>query len=179
MSPVARVALALIVGVFGCSSDKSPSPPDPGNPPDGGKPPPADCSADAPAFVREAQLAILGRRPASQHEVDAYVALYRQVDAAHKAGTAVATPREVVARAMLARPEKLARWTTHVMDALRVTRIEDQSQALCWGQAMRDKVDPALAIYVRDHAATAPGSGEFSMLDLARSAIAADDPTPV
>lgn len=179
----ARAALAafavLTAGVSGCSSDKSSSPPDNGKPPDGGKPPPADCRADAPAFVREVALALLGRRPSSQHEVDAYVALYQQVEAASKAGASTAKPREVVARAMLARPEKLARWTTHVMDALRVTRIEDQSQVACWGQAMRDKVDPALAIYVRDNAATAPGSGEFSMLDLARSAIAADDPTPV
>jgi len=176
---VKRVFIFVLLSLAsGCSPGCNVPPAGDDGEPDA-QPQPADCAADAPAFVREASLAILGHRPSSQHEVDAYVALYQQVEAAKAAGTSTANPREVVARAMLARPEKIDRWTIHFMDALRVTRIDDQSQAACWKDALRAAADPALATYVRDNAPTATGTGAFSMLDLARSAIALDDPTPI
>jgi hypothetical protein len=138
------------------------------------------CRSDAPAFVRDAMLAILGRRPASQREVDAYVALYEQVAAAREAEQTTDDPRAVVARAMLARPEKLERWAVHFMDALRVARIEDQAQDSCYGDARTATVDGAVAAYVRDNAATATGTGTaFTMLDVVRSAVALDDITPI
>jgi hypothetical protein len=172
---LARLAVALLLAALpGCSGCKNPPPADPD------AMPPAtfdQCAADGPAFVREATLALLGRRPSSQHEVDAYAALYAQVDAARTAGTSTADPRAVVARALLARPERAARWTVHFMDALRVTRVEDQSQRACWGDTKLTDPDGALAGYVRDNPATAPGLNAFTMLDLAHSAIAADDPT--
>jgi hypothetical protein len=138
-----------------------------------------ECGAAAPAFVREASLALLGHRPSSQREVDAYVALYQQADAARTAGKTTADPRAVVARVMLARPEKIERWTQHFMDALRVTRIGVQSQASCWGKAKLPTIDGALARFVRDSSATASAPSAFTMLDLAHSAIAANDPTPI
>ena len=138
------------------------------------------CDSDPDAFVRDATLAILGRRPASQREVDAYVALYEQVAAARDAGTTTDDPRAVVARALLARPEKIQRWSVHFMDAMRVARIEDQAQDGCYGGATRTEVDGAIATHIRDNPATATGVGSpFTMLDVVRSAIALDDVTPI
>ena len=138
------------------------------------------CASEPAAFVRDAMLAILGRRPASQHEVDAYVALYEQVAAARAAGTSDDDPREVVARAMLARPEKLERWAVHVMDALRVTRIEDQGMGSCYGVAAVAAVDESVATYVRDNPASAGGDGRnFTMLDVVKSSIVLDDLSPI
>lgn len=57
--------------------------------------------------------------------------------------------------------------------------VEDQSQRGCWGDARLTAPDGALAAYVRDNPATAPGQNAFTMLDLAHSAIAADDPTVI
>ena len=168
---LALVALTVASLVPGC--DCASEPPDP--------PPTFDqCSSDAAAFVRDASLGLLGHRPRSQREVDAYVALYDQVEAAHEAGTTTDTPRAVVARALFARPETIERWTGHFMDALRVARIEDQSQESCYGTAAVPTVGPDLARAVRDTdgSATAPGNG-FTMLDLARSSIALGDVTPL
>ncbi|MCE9578496.1 MAG: hypothetical protein K8W52_35545 [Deltaproteobacteria bacterium] len=168
-------ALLLALSLSGCSGCKDTPPP---VEPDAMPPPTFDkCGADGPAFVREATLAILGRRPTSQHEVDAYAALYDQVAAAQADGTSTVAPRTAVARALLSRPERGPRWTVHFMDALRVTRVEDQSQRDCWGATNFTNPDGALATYVRDNPATAPGTSGFTMLDLAHSAIALDDPT--
>ena len=148
-----------------------------------GEPPPAtfdQCTSPADAFVRDASLALLGQRPRSQREVDAYVALYDQVAAAHADDDGADEPRAVVARALLARPEKVVRWTGHFLDALRVTRIEDQSQEECYGRATIAGGGPELARALRDTPASAatPGGG-FTMLDVARSAIALGDVTPL
>ncbi len=137
------------------------------------------CDSDPAAFVRDASLAVLGHRPASQQEVDAYVALYNQVAAAVAAETSTEDPRAVVARVLVRQPQKITRWTAHFMDALRVQRTDDQSQAACWGEARLVPVEPTVARFVRDNLATAPGPTQFTMLDLARSAIAADDPTTI
>lgn len=156
----ALVALALVA----CGNDRA-APRDPVT---------SACAAEPPAFVRHAFLALAGRRPWSQDEVAVYVDLYA---AAQQAGR---DPRDVVARALLARPEARERWLDGLMEALRVQRADVQSEVACWGQAMRGEVDPALAAGVRDGAAldVADGGG-FTMLDLARSALALDDVTPV
>lgn len=168
----AALALATLPACGGCGGD------DDGD--DATIPTFDQCDSDAPAFVRDAMLAILGRRPASQHEVDAYVALYEQVAAAREAETTTDDPRAVVARAMLARPEKNQRWSVHFMDALRVARIEDQAQDSCYGRATRESVDKTIATHIRDNPATAGGSGEaFTMLDVVHSAVALDDITPI
>ncbi len=137
------------------------------------------CDSASDAFVRDATLALLGRRPTSQHEVDAYVALYDAADAAHTADPTLPTPRAVVAQALLAGPERGPRWTTHFMDALRVARVDDQSQVGCWSETRRPSIDATLATFVRDNPAEQSAGASFTMLDLAQSAIAADDPTVI
>lgn len=165
----AALAVALGLGLAACGDDGPPDPPvvltyD-------------QCTSEPAAFVRDATLAILGHRPASQQEVDAYVALYEQAAAAREAEQSTDDPRAVVARALVQRPEKIARWTAHFMDALRVTRTDDQSQKDCWGVARLATPEPELATFVRDNLASVQRPNIFTMLDLARSAIAADDPT--
>lgn len=160
------LALAALPACGGCDGGEADDEPGPDSTFD-------QCKSEPAAFVRDAMLAILGRRPASQHEVDAYVALYQQVKD-------TADPREVVARALLARPEKGERWAVHVMDALRVPRVEVQEMGACYGVAAESDIDEGIATYVRDNAATAGGNGRaFTMLDLVRSSIALDDLSPI
>ncbi len=132
------------------------------------------CDGDAPSFVRQAFLALNGRRPRGQAEVDAYADLYRQ--AAEQGRDAPA----LVARAIMSRPEFAERWIDVVMDALHVQRLDIQSEVDCWDDAQRATTTPALAASVRDKLASQPADGmPFTMLDLARSAIALDDLTPI
>lgn len=162
---IAGLALAWLAG---CGDNRAPG--DAGG--DGS--PLAACAGDAAAFVRQAYLALDGRRPLGQDEVAVYVDLYR---AAAAAGD---PPRPTVARAIMSRPEFRERWVDFALAALRVQRTDLQSEAACWGAALRETPDRALAAAVRDGAATGAGDGQpFTMLDLARSAIELDDLTPV
>lgn len=173
-STLLALAVAVGLGGAGCSGCDDPQ--------TGPEPVPTfdQCDSEPAAFVRDASLALLGRRPASQREVDAYVALYQQAAKAREDEATTEDPRAVVARALLAGPERLPRWTAHFMDALRVTRTDDQTQERCWGTARMDTVETDLALLVRDHAAGDINNPvPFSMLDLARSAVAADDPTVI
>lgn len=146
-----------------------------------------DCTDGDEAFVRNAYLAVLGQRPLGQAEVNAYVDLMigaRAVADAERAADPNATPpdpREVIVRALAQHPAYASRWADRVMDALKVTRIEGQSQDDCYGVSERDPDDGSLAAFVRDNPATAgdDGNGRFTMLDLLRSAIALDDVSPV
>ncbi|MBK9037447.1 MAG: hypothetical protein IPL61_40420 [Myxococcales bacterium] len=169
---VAHAALAAVITLAACGGDDGPGP-------DPGQLDWRECDSTAEGFVRDATLALLGRRPTSQHEVDAFAALYRAAEDAVAADPTAPPPRAVVARALLAGPERGPRWTAHVMDALRVARVDDQSLAGCWGEARRTTIDPALAEFVRDNPAGSTAPAAFSMLDLAQSAIALDDLTPI
>ncbi|MBX3158700.1 MAG: hypothetical protein KF773_22215 [Deltaproteobacteria bacterium] len=132
------------------------------------------CDGDAPSFVRQAFLSLDGRRPRSQAEVDVYVDVYTQ------AAAAGLDPVDVTARAIMQRPEFAERWVDLIMDALRVQRMDIQTEAACWDNTVRGTVTPALATAVRDRPATMPADGNsFTMLDLMRSALALDDLTPV
>src|SRR5678815_3136406 len=84
------------------------------------------CDGDPASFVRQAFLALDGHRPRSQGEVDAYVAIYEQ--AADRGDD----PVDVTARAIMSRPEFTERWVDVVMDALRVQRMDIQTEASCW-----------------------------------------------
>ena len=179
-----RRALAALLLLAACSGSSEDSPPDAG-------PTYLDCAGSDQAFVRQAYLAVLGRRPRSQAEVNVYADLMAQVrgpdqGAGPDAGGAAAgpDPREVVVRALIdSDPDGFTdRWGEHVIDALQVPRIEDQSQQTCYGSSERGAddgiADGALAAFVRDNA---PGDGgdasdrTFTMLDLLRSAIHLDD----
>lgn len=174
----AAIALALCCALAACGGDD-----DDGAPGDDAGPGYLACTGSDQAFVRQATLAVLGRRPRSQAEVDVYADLMAGVralsDADAGASAALPDPREVAVRALLDQDGYVDRWSEHVMDALRVPRIEDQSQSRCYGIAARGPgvEDGALAAHVRD---TAPadggdGDGAFTMLDLLRSALALDD----
>lgn len=134
-----------------------------------------ECAGDPASFVRQSFLAIDGRRPKSQAEVDVYVELYEAVKAKG------ADPTDTVARAIMGQPEFSDRWIESAMDAMRVQRLDIQTEATCWDKTLRATVDGTLATAIRDQAATTTGDGKgaWTMLDLARSAIALDDITPV
>jgi len=134
-----------------------------------------DCAGDAPSFVRQTFLALDGRRPRSQAEVDVYVDLYTTTQA--RGGD----PKDAVARAIMAEPEFADRWIDSTMDAIHVQRLDIQNEASCWDKTLRMTVDGGLATTIRSQAATTSGDGKgtWTMLDLARSAIVLDDLTPV
>lgn len=125
-----------------------------------------DCDAGDRAFVRRALLAVLGRHPAGQAEVDAYE---QAVAEAGRAG---------VARALMREPSYRERWSDFVMDALRVARTGAKSLEQCYGSPSSLGFDGgALAAYVREHEATNadPPTPGFTMHELLRSALELDD----
>ena len=105
------------------------------------------CGGDPASFARQAFLALDGRRPRSQAEVDVYVDLYKAAEAIGD------DPKDTVARAIMSRPEFTERWVEVVMDALHVQRTDIQSEEGCWADPLRATVTPALAMAVRDKAA--------------------------
>ncbi len=162
-------ALALVAIVAACGNDLRP-------PTSAGDVVPfTECGGDPASFVRQSFLALLGQRPRSQAEVDVYVDLYAATE------TAGSDPKDAVARAIMSRPEFSERWIETFMDAMRVQRLDVQNEENCWDSTMRATVDGGLALGVRDGAATGSGDGKgaWTMVDLARSAIALDDVTPL
>jgi len=162
-----RRALAIVLALAACGGD------------DAGDDGPDhrtfdECDGDAASFVRQAFLSLDGRRPKSQAEVDVYVDLYKQ--AAERGDD----PVDVTARAIMSRPEFAERWVDVLMDALRVQRMDVQNEADCWDAGTRSAATPALAQAVRDKPATQSADGStFTMADLAASALALDDLTPL
>ncbi len=173
MSRAAAAVLALLVA---CGDDGPIGPR-----PDAGIPF-TECDGSDQAFVRQATLAVLGRRPRSQAEVLVHADVMAQVRAlAVTDPTTSIDPREVVVRALLDDPGAVDRWSEHFMDALEVPRIEVQSQRSCYGIAARDPDqgidDGGLARAARDSSPRdgGDGLGRFTMLDLLRSALRLDD----
>jgi hypothetical protein len=133
-----------------------------------------ECDGDPASFVRQAFLALDGRRPLGQAEVDVYVDLFADAQAQE------ADPYDVVARAIMSRPSFNDRWLEAFMDSLRVQRLDFQTEAGCWDTARRTTVTGALAQAVRDMPATGSADGQtFTMLDLAKSSLVLDDITPI
>jgi hypothetical protein len=169
---VLRIVCAVILA-NGCGKDYA-APRDAGV--DGTSDQPyTDCGADPAAFVRASFLALDGRRPKSQDEVDVYVDLY---NAAQAKGI---DPKDAVARAIMARPEFTERWVDVVMDAIHVQRVDIQTEQHCWGKADRGApVGGSLATVIRSARSTTTGDGHaWTLLDLARSSIALDDLSPI
>jgi hypothetical protein len=167
-----RVYAALLVLAMGCGKNFT-APPDVMADADNSTPF-DQCGADPATFVRQSFLALDGRRPKSQAEVDVYVDLY------NAAGMQSLDPKDTVARAIMNNPEFDEHWVDVVMDAMHVQRVDIQTEAACWETALRPTVDAMLATSIRGARATTTGDGQpFSMLDLARSALVLDDLTPI
>ena len=146
----------------------------------GDEPPPATtqeqpCDGGDVAFAKSASLALLGRHSLGRAELDGWVAI-----AAAPAKAGAPTGREMLVRSLARGPQFIDRWAEVVMDQLRVSRSDLQTQISCYGQSDRDADDGGLAAYVRDHTADAPGDGggPFTARDLLRSAIQLDDLSP-
>lgn len=150
------------------------------------------CQASDQAFVRRAMLALNGRRPWGQAEVNAYEDIIAGARAAD--GTSIKTrsdstqwadlepARRLAALAMMRDGAFRARWGDFFMDALRVARVETKSQAQCYGDPQATPADDgSLAAYVRDNDASAasPPTPNFRMGQLLASAITLDDLSPV
>ena len=133
------------------------------------------CKGDPATFVRQAFLALDGRRAKSQAEVDVYVEVYKQAE------TKGFDPKDTVSRAIMARPEFSDRWVEVFMDAMHVQRTDIQSEVGCWDKGLRAlPAGAALATTIRTQRATSTGDGQsWNMVDLARSALVLDDITPV
>ncbi len=132
------------------------------------------CSADPASFVRQTFLALDGRRPLSQAEVDVYVDVY------NAAGAQGLDPKDIVARAIMNNPEFGEHWVDVVMDAMHVQRVDIQTEAACWDAALRPTVDATLAMTIVGKPASSTGDGQpWTMLDLARSSLVLDDLSPI
>jgi hypothetical protein len=137
---------------------------------------PMDCQASDQAFIRRALLAVLGRHPAGQGEVDAYEPAL--AEAQKQAGPDDVPARRAVVRAMLRDPGFRERWSDFFMDALRVARVGTKSLEQCYGEPSSLGFDGGtLAAYVRDNdaALAEPPTPGFSMNELMRSALELDD----
>jgi hypothetical protein len=132
-----------------------------------------DCDAGDRAFVRRALLAVLGRHPAGQAEVDAY-----ELALAEAENDGASAARASVVRAMQKDPGFRERWSDFFMDALGVARTGSKSLEQCYGAPSSLAFDGGkLAVYVRDNDATvgAPPTAGFTMHELMRSALELDD----
>jgi hypothetical protein len=146
------------------------------------------CQDSDQAFVRRAILALDGRRPWGQAEVDAYEDVLK--------GTRDRTgddkqAKTFVIEAMMQEDSFRLRWSDFIMDALRVLRVQvfqsttgyGQVEATsCYGPPRAKPVDHGeLAAWVRDNypSANNPPIPKFDMGDLLSSAIELDDISPV
>lgn len=181
-APARWAAIGCALSLTACGPDLAPAGPrrSDGPPEVGVELPPftARCTDDAATIVEQSYLAALGRRPESEAEQRVAVDIVT--------GAADGTDARRALLPLLRSREGFAeRWSDVVLDHLRVPRTTDRerpSMAGCYGERARSTDDPALARHVGAHAGrelgAAPG-GAFTMLDLVRSSIAADDLSPI
>ncbi len=171
-----------VFALGGCGDDDAPAAAD-AAPPDARVLDFTECSGSDESFVRNASLALIGRRPLSEAEVDVYAQLLRAVRAKDVAAGLPDDPqhaRRVVARALMQNPEYTPRWERHFLERLRVQRLDDQEMRGCYGTTQRSSHGGALARSVRDtEPLQAIGGGAFTARDLLRSSIEADDVSPI
>jgi hypothetical protein len=174
-------------------------PPDPL--PDAEPPPDPDpvhnwtkCQASDQAWVRRAMIALAGRKPWGQAEVNLYsdvIAAIRQVDPETPVPLgedgkgfvgSLAKSRKVAAEIMMRDPAFRLRWADFFQDALRVVRVETKSFESCYGAPNASvPEDGQLAAWVRDNdpSANNPPMFDFTMRELLDSALVVDDLSPV
>src|SRR6188472_2753834 len=125
------VSTVAVLGLAGCEATVPGAQPardhEKADPPVVTAPVDAACQASDQAFVRRTMLAVLGRRPWGQAEVDAVVAAIVGVRA-QEGGDDPVPARRVVVRALMQEPAFRERWADFFMDALRVARSGTKSQ---------------------------------------------------
>ncbi|MFO0762527.1 MAG: hypothetical protein U0359_39170, partial [Byssovorax sp.] len=153
----------------------------------GEMPPPhewTECQASDQAFVRKAILAVSGRRPLGQAEVNAYVDAINGMRKADGGAAPAPGPLELegpkkrVVEALMREDAFRERWSDFLLDALHVNRIELKNQVDCYGPPNPHAIDDgALAAWVRDNdsAASGPPIPSFTMGQLLSSALELDD----
>ncbi len=165
-------ALLLPLMMFACGSDIAPvDPPTPDGPIEPPPTPFTECDSEPTAYIRDAFLAITGRRPHGQAEIEVYHQLWT------KAEEQGLDPRATVSTALTNAPEFASRWESVLMDAVRVQRINVQNMERCWGTAGIPTVTPEIARRIRDSKASTESAANnaANMLDVTRSALALDD----
>ncbi len=144
-----------------------------------------ECQASDQSLVRRTYAALFGHRPSSQAEVRYYTELLRAVDEAEGFDASApfdpAVPRP--ARAALVDvmlggepSDYLERWTEIYLDALRVQRVDELENPSCFNQTFHPNPASLVAL-VRDGDPKTTQAGAFTMLDLLRGALLADDMT--
>jgi hypothetical protein len=146
-----------------------------------------ECQGTDQAFVRRAYAAVFGHRPEAQGEVKHYADVVHAIDVLEGVDLAApydpAKPRAshaaLVDLLLADRPgDYLSRWTEVYLDALRVQRVDELENSGCFDQTQHPN-PAALVPIVRDlDAKTAQGlTSPFTMLDLVRGSLLADDVT--
>jgi hypothetical protein len=163
-----------------------------------------ECQASEQAFVRRAYQAVLGERPRGQAEVKVLTDLIAAIDQLDGTGPGAATParpatppgypptpattippaadlrraRRVVLDLLTHREGYRSRWVEVYRDALRVQRIDVQSNPGCY-EAAGPGPDPSIVALVRDQPPDAGGGAGFTLRDLFEASLDADDLSPV
>ncbi len=163
---------------------------DGGTPVDGGEPALAwykKCQVSDQSFVRKAIMAVLGRRPYSQAEVNFYTDLLKAVEAEDGTtaadrdtapGSDLTHSKKVVLQALFRSPEYRTFWSDLYKDFIRVQRVDEQYNPDCF-EASGSGTPAAAAKYVRDRDPLSNGADTITMRDVIEGSIELDDITPI
>lgn len=185
------VVLSITTSAVGCDrDDRAPAGPRGRHPPNT-VPEPApidvDCGEDDPTIVEQTFLTMLGMRPLGVRDAAEAAAVLTSARAAEPDPLrADDAGRRALVEALSLRDGYLERWSDFLLDHLRVPRMHDRerlSMLACYGARTRSEDDGgALARHVATVAATEdamPPGGPYTMADLIRSSLTADDVSPV
>jgi hypothetical protein len=118
------------------------------------------------AFVRRLVPLMWGRTATSVNEVSVLVDVL------------AASDREQLVRAMARSPEFVDAWQANLMDMTGVNRVGARANRGCYAESAGQADGPELARFVATHGARRDFGSPWTMRDLARSAILADDLSP-
>lgn len=168
-------ALLLAACLAACGGD--PLPAAPGSAPTAAPDDPAAveaCRGDAESFVLRAMPLLHGRLPLGSTEVRLLARLADDLDARGRDG------RRELAWALADGDDHRRRWTSELLDLLRVRRAGHRALGRCYGERGSAALSPELARFVRDHPPDEPfPGGPFTMRDLIESSLRADDLQPL
>ncbi|MFT3924620.1 MAG: hypothetical protein QM778_18920 [Myxococcales bacterium] len=156
---------------------------------DGGTPetPWYACQSSDQAFVRNALMAVLGRRPYSQAEVQAYADLIGQIDAIDHVTDETNPPGSKLRRSRKALLDILFKdsgyakyWAELYRDFIKVQRADEQYNGPCFAEPMNaNPVAVAATIRSKPASSDGGGTGTFTMYDVVQGSLALDDVTPI